>query len=428
MKQFLLGREEKAASQSFIWYSLGGLLNAGQSALLLLFISAYTSQEEAGIYSIGYAIACLALTIGNYGIRNFQATDLKHKYSFSIYLTVRVLTDVVMLLFVLGNILRGRYLLEYSWEKCMIILLLCLLKLADSIEDVYHGQYQNQGRLDIAGKCLATRYMVLLVVFSISLLVSRKLLVSALITTLVVFVYLFYTLKGTVGVFQLQQHLVWNPKEILGLLKDCFSLFAGAFLALYIANVPKYAIDQYRSEVEQAYFSYIFMPVYVVNVLNTFIYQPMLTQMTEHYLAGRKKEFRRLFIRQLGIIILLVSIILLVGYFLGIPVLGWMYHAELTDYKKAFMILLVGSGFLATEGYIAAIITLMRQQKWLLLGYGASALCALLAAKKTILQYGVEGAAWLYTAIVLLQMLIFVILFVVFCHRRDAHLYQGEEE
>lgn len=414
MKKFLLGQEGSALSQSYIWYSLGGLLNAGQSALLLVVISRTNPSDDAGIYAIAYAIACLASTVGLFGVRNYQATDVLHKYSFSSYLKARIVSNLAMLLVIAFYLIKGYFYLGYSYEKCLAVLFLGLLKLVDAIEDVFHGRYQQSGRLDVAGRCVTIRYFIMLVSFMIGLVVTHNLVRASIISLIASLLFLSYSLTVTYRELKSSFLEENESKPFFGIYLECFSLFAGAFLALYIANVPKYAIDELCTEAEQASFNYIFMPVYVVNVLNTFIFQPLLNQMAKFYEQGEKKAFARLFWRQIGIIVLLVSCVLLAGYFLGIPVLGWLYNSDLTTYKTAFMILLVGSAFLATEGYMAAIITVFRKQKYLLIGYGISAILAIVVARKAVREYGVLGASVAYSGIIMVQMFVFIILFLIF--------------
>ena len=162
------------------------------------------------------------------------------------------------------------------------------------------------------------------------------------------------------------------------------------------------------------------MPVYVVNVLNSFIYQPALTKMALYYEKNEKKSFLQLFFEQIFIILGLVIAILLAGFFLGIPVLNIFYNTQLSALKNPFMILLIGSGFLATEGYLAAILTVMRRQNYLLIGYAVSAVLAFALSRTMILKYGIMGAACLYSGIVFIQMIIFAIVFCVF-YNKDSN-------
>ncbi len=428
LKDFLIGDALTASKQSYIWYSIGGLLNACQSAILLFVISRTNSQDDAGVYSIGYAIACLAITVGSFGMRNYQATDLNHKHSFKTYLTSRIITDIAMMLVVLFYIIRGTVFLNYSLDKCLVILFLGLLKVVDSFEDVWHGFYQNRGRLDVAGKCMTSRYVLMIGAMVIVLVVCNNLVWASAISFIVSLLYFIYT---TILVYPEIKNDFWenrnlgdnsliNNKEISELLKECFPLFAGCFLAIYMANAPKYAIDELRPSTEQALFNYIFMPVYVVNVLNTFIYQPMLTTMASSYEIKDFKKFIKLFFRQIGIIFFLVLAVLIGGYLLGIPVLSIFYNTDLTELKMPFMFLLIGSGFLGMEGYLQAIITVMRKQKFLLIGFGISAVLALLLSRPAVIKWGIMGASLLYSGIIMLQMLVFIIIFLIIWKRKES--------
>lgn len=427
MKSFLLGSKEKTSSQSYIWYSIGGLLNACQSAILLFVISRTNSQDDAGVYTIGYAIACLALAVGNFGIRNFQATDVNHKYNFKTYLTARIITDIAMVLVVLGYIIKGIMYLNYTHEKCLVVLFLGLLKLVDSFEDVWHGLYHSLGRLDVAGKCMTIRYIVLIGTMSVFLILTHNLvyavvisfassLISFIITTRMVYpeIKKEYVLKSE------KNDNTGNKDNFSRLLSECIVLFIGGFLALYIANAPKYAIDELLSSSEQAIFGYIFMPVYFVNVLNTFIYHPTLARMSSLFEKKEYKYFSALFWRQIAVITGLVLMILLGGYLLGIPVLSLFYNTDLTRLKIPFMILLVGSGFLGMEGYLQAIITVMRKQNLLLIGFGISAVLALALSRPAVIRWGIMGAAMLYSGIIMLQMLVFIVLFTILWRKKPA--------
>lgn len=411
MKRFLFGDEKTAMKSSYIWNSLGGMLNACQSAILLIVISRTNVPEDAGVFAIAYAIASLALTLGNYSMRNFQVTDVTGKYSADTYFSSRIVTVFLMLVLMVTYICRGRLYLEYSLSKCMAIVWIVMLKVVDALEDVLHGLLQQNGRLDVAGKCLTIRYVIVLAVFSTGLIISRNLSVSAFVAFLASMLWFAITAAWILPSGFISVRL--KDKQIYFLLRECVSLFLGGFLTIYIANAPKYAIDAHMTEMVQACFNYIFMPVYVISVLNAFIYQPVLNKMAVCYERKDYKAFYELFMKQIGIFLLLFIAVLLLGSTLGIPVLSWLYNTPLGDYKKPFIILLFGSAFLACSGYLAVVIILMRKQKWLLAGYLLSALLALTLSSQVVIRFGVLGASLLYTATVFVQMCVFIAVFVI---------------
>ncbi|MDE6053739.1 MAG: oligosaccharide flippase family protein [Lachnospiraceae bacterium] len=415
MKKFLLGSPDNILKNSYIWNTIGGLLNAGQSALLLIVISRTNPVEDAGVFSIAYAIACLTVTVGKWGMRNFQATDVLDKYDYSIYASSRVITCILMMALTIFYIFKGILISNYSIEKCCVILLMGMLKLLDAVEDIIHGMFQRKGRLDVGAKGMATRYIVMLFVCIISLILTGSLVGSLGVAFLISTLYFVLTVLSVYDEFKEKVSVSFTDRDVWRLLAECFSLFAGSFLMIYIANAPKYAIDEYMTEVVQACFNYIFMPVYVISVLNTFVYQPVLTKLAIYYEGNQYKEFLYLFLRQLFIIFGLALGVIVCGYLLGIPVLTFLYNIDLSEYKQSFIILLVGGSFLAISGYLSVVITILRKQNWLLIGYVSAAVIAFFAAKPLTLSWGVTGAAFLYTGIVLLQSLIFAAIFMKFC-------------
>lgn len=52
------------------------------------------------------------------------------------------------------------------------------------------------------------------------------------------------------------------------------------FLSFYIGNAPKYAIDSILNDGLQACCGFIAMPVFVIGLLNNFIFNPMISRMS----------------------------------------------------------------------------------------------------------------------------------------------------
>lgn len=84
--------EKNHAREGVIWNAICGLVHAGQSPIILIFISRFCPVSDAGIFSIGYAIGTLVATAGKYGIRNFQVTDITERFTFWEYFIVRLIT------------------------------------------------------------------------------------------------------------------------------------------------------------------------------------------------------------------------------------------------------------------------------------------------------------------------------------------------
>ena len=55
---------------SYVWNTASGLLFAMQSAILLMVISRTNSLDDAGVFSIAYAVASLMYYVGEFGVRS----------------------------------------------------------------------------------------------------------------------------------------------------------------------------------------------------------------------------------------------------------------------------------------------------------------------------------------------------------------------
>lgn len=165
--------------------------------------------------------------------------------------------------------------------------------------------------------------------------------------------------------------------QIGRLLKAVLPLFGISFLALYENNMPKYAIDAYLTDEIQACYGFVAMPVFVIGLLNNFIYQPTLVPMAVEWEQGQTDRFKadrkadsdhwRTCCGVFGR-----------GLCAGDSVLSLLYHTNLNGYQRELMILLVASAFLALSGYQSVVLTIMRCQKALLLPHVIVALAAAL--------------------------------------------------
>lgn len=414
-------------SNAYIWNMLGGFLNAFQSVILLMVITRTVDLYSAGVFTIAYASANLFLTIGKYGMRNYQVTDVRPKFSFDEYLLSRVTTCILMIGVSVVYVLYKFAIDGYSAEKAAVVLFMCLLKVIDAAEDVYHGMYQQQNRLDMGAKLLTLRMVGTIVVFAAGLICFRNLLKALILAFVVSLIIMVFLIKATLPEFSLDSKQELHSKkerwaDTWNLLKICFPLFAGTFLSFYIGNAPKYAIDSLLSEEVQACYGFISMPVFVIGLLNGFIYQPILNTLALNWNQGEKKIFLKQVIRQFLWVGAITIAAVVGGYLLGIPVLSLLYNTDLHEYRTELIILLVGGGMLAFSGFLLVVLTVMRNQKNTIWGYLAVAIMAYVFSPIFVKNYGVRGAAVLYLGLMSILTLIFLLMFIVSVIRASGQI------
>mgnify|MGYP007046735274 FL=1 len=138
IKAFLL-KDQKIERDSFIWNMAGSMLMAFQSVIMLMILTRTLGLKDAGIFTIAYANANLFLTVGKYGMRYFQISDMKGQFSFVNYRMSRVVSSLAMM--VTAGLYTAYAAMSngYSAEKTQVIIWMCLFKVVDAVEDVYHG-------------------------------------------------------------------------------------------------------------------------------------------------------------------------------------------------------------------------------------------------------------------------------------------------
>lgn len=392
--QEYLMKSDNREKDSFIWNIASSMLMAFQSVILLMILTRTVGLVDAGIFTIAYANANLFLNIGKYGMRNFQVSDVNNQFSFKEYLNSRWITTAAMLIVSVVYVIYAASTKNYTVEKTMIIVWMCLFKLPDSIEDVYYGDYQKKGRLDVGAKAITWRMVLTLLLFAAVVIIFKSLLIALIISAIFTSILMIFLLKWTVGEFEERTERSWGKIGLL--LRQCFPLAVGAFLSFYIGNAPKYAIDSLLSDELQACYGFIAMPVFVIGLLNGFVFNPMLYKISELWSQKKIKRFVYEIGVQIGIICLITLVCIIGAYLVGVPVLSVLYNTNLVPYKTELLVLLLGGGFLGLSGLLCAVITIIRRQNALLAGYGIIAVFAFVFSERMVEKYGMMGAAVLY--------------------------------
>mgnify|MGYP001020273929 FL=1 len=223
--------------KNYFWNTLGSLMNAASTVLMLMVVTRTMGAAAGGIFSLAYAVAQQLMVIGHFEIRTYQVTDTEEVFSFGVYLAARIITTVLMIAGIIIFTLQSQGL---SYEG-ILYALIASLRLFDVVEDVFHGMFQQHGRLDIAGRAFFYRVLTTVVGFAVGVILTKNLLIGAVISfvaSLVIMIALVVpptkrmaTLKPT-----------FDIKQIIKLLLTTAPLFAGSFLLTYVVGAPRYAL------------------------------------------------------------------------------------------------------------------------------------------------------------------------------------------
>jgi O-antigen/teichoic acid export membrane protein len=282
----------------------------------------------------------------------------------------------------------------------------------DGAADVMEGEFQKNGRMDLAGKSVAFRTVFSVAVYGVAVMVTRQVVLS---TCLMVAAAAAGVLLFDVPLIREFADLrVSFDKDRMGkLVRSTGLLFIGSILCLYIFNASNYAVDGYFqgtdsvSEDIRYIYACLFMPTSVINLASGFLFKPILTTMAEDFASKRYEKFAGV----LGKLLLGVGGItvacLIGGAWLGLPALSLVYGYDLAGYLTELEILILGGGFNAAGIILYYAMTVMRKQRDILISYCMVAVATLAVSTWAVARWGLMGAALSYCGLMALQTLIF---------------------
>jgi O-antigen/teichoic acid export membrane protein len=155
------------------------------------------------------------------------------------------------------------------------------------------------------------------------------------------------------------------------------------------------------------------MPAFVINLFSLFVFRPMLVELTEFWNTGKIAIFLKK-VKGMCLLILGLTLGAMAGaYLLGIPVLELIYGVQLQEYRMELVLIMITGGISALSTFLYYIITVMRKQKYLLIGYGCSFLIALCLPKVLVKKFGITGAVASCTSALLVLVVAFFIIIAV---------------
>ena len=355
---------EKSRARDYFWNTVASLMLSLTTAVLLLVVKRTAGLEAAGVFTIANTVGQQFQALGMYEVRTYHVTDARHRFSFGTYLATRLVTVGAMV----AGIIVSAALSGDGLMAAVLIALIACLRVFDAFEDVFYCELQREGRLDIAGKACFLRTLTTIGVFSVVLALGGSMLTAAAITLVASLVVMLGAyLPPARRLFPLGPR--WEPRPIIRVLAECLPLFLASFIALYLANAPRFAIDRYLDNAQQGYFAIIFMPAFTINLLSFVIFRPLLTQMADRWIGADRAGFAAIVRRGLlGTFVAFVAVAL-VTYTVGAPILGFVYGTDVSGSMLELMVLVAGGALNAAGVILYYALTTMRLQRLVFAGY-----------------------------------------------------------
>jgi O-antigen/teichoic acid export membrane protein len=345
------------------WNSVGSIMWAANSFVMVLFVSRATDVETVGRFSIALTTAQLLYIVGVFGTNNYQMTDFKFQYRFSDYFWFKILScaAVIALCCVMMAITRDT-------QQRLYILLLSAFMVINAFAGIYQSMLFQHNRLDLSGQSLFFRHILSLLAFVLALLLTKN--VTTALISLVVADAVCTWIWGVryTGRFTDSSHS-FDRTRLRGLILECLPLFFSVFLMTYLLNITKYAIQGVLDSAAQGYFGILFVPVQIVNLCSQFIFKPALNRYASQLDEEDKAPLLSTLLRH-GLLITLFTLFCCgILYVFGVPVINMLYKVDVSAYRWDLVIILLGGGAFALCQMLYFILLLQRRQMLILSTY-----------------------------------------------------------
>lgn len=386
--------ESHSATRDYVWNTIGTTVWGMSLPILSIVASQLAGAEQAGMFSMAFATGMLLMYAANYGVRNFQVSDIDETHAFSSYQIQRwSSTAMALVLGILYCTIR-----DYQPYMATICFGVYLFKLVDGAADVYEGRLQQADKLYLAGISQTIRSVAVFLVFTVLLFVMRDIAVAsvgmgiAAVASLVL-------VTIPLALLETEKSRHWRFEEVIDLFRQCFPLFAALFLFNLIETMPKLVMEGALPYDNQLYFNALYFPSQSIQIIIGFIYKPQLVRLSNIWANPRKR--RRFDLIILAVMAVIVAVTAGVGVFMatiGIPLTGFLYGVDFEQFRFLCYRMVVAGGVIAAIDFLYAIVTVLRRQGEVMRLYLVAFAAVTLSSLVLVNLIGLAGAVVSYLA------------------------------
>lgn len=397
--------ESGETRRDYLWNAAGAGIWGVTFPLLTVVTTQLAGIDQAGRFSMAFAVGTLLMFLSNFGVRNFQVSDIDERSSFASYQVHRWTTSILAL--VAGLLFCT--IRDYGPSMLMLSMGVYVYKIVDGLADVYEGRLQQADKLYLAGISQALRSLAAIVAFSVLLLLTRSTALAA-VGMAIATVASLVLVSIPLALLETEASRPWNLGEVNGLFRHCFPLFSALFLFNLIESLPKFAMEGMLAYENQLYFNALFFPAQGILIAAGFMYKPQLLRLANIWSnPRRRRRFDLIVLAMAGVIALMTAGTLVFMSWLGIPVMSFLYGVDFERYRVLAYLMVVAGGVSATIEFLYAIITVLRHQRSATRPYLITFVFALIVPTALIWAFGLTGAVMGYLGSMILLLTLLVI-------------------
>ena len=398
-------KNKSSSKKDFVWNAIGLTLNACNSLFFLIVVRFINGLDVAGIFTYTFALCIFLYTFVIYYNRPFQVSDHQNKFSFNDYFSCRIATSLLGLIFILSFALIN----NFGPFEIGVVLFLSCFRIIEAISDCFYGAIQKKGKLYQTGISLSLKAIFGLAVFAIIDWLTKDLILALFALVFINLLFFFtYDLHNFRKLYTTKIRL--NFGRLKPILKKGLPIFIFSTLAIYLSNCQKYILPYYEPNDIQAIFGILIMPATILGLIGSYLINPFINTFTLHHTQKNYDKFtssaKKILLSMTGIGI----IALIVCYFIGIPLLNFIFQLDLFAYHDSLQLIVLASLFYAMALIISSLLTILGENRRQTYIYFFTSLIATIIAIIFIPMFGIYGAVNSF----LISSITLIILYLVF--------------
>lgn len=370
-------------------------------SVLLVRMSGY---EDAGIFSLAMTVSNVFSFFANYGLRNYQVSDVNGRYTQGQYLLARIMTSVVSVVACAVYLMvAGGYSAVERWA----IVLYLLYSNVNVIGDTLLGTLQLHDRLYINGYSNIMRGALCFAAFVGTYLAVHDLLAALAVMALGTLVLTAaYDWRCFRRVETLTPWRRTDGKAVVQMLRVCFALMLSNMFPVITTALPRRSIQKLAGTEQLGYFSSIFTPTVLITTLVPAIIIALVPKMARAWKEQDRRGLLRLVGQTYGFTVGFVLLAELAALVAGRFVMQLVFGPEILQYYSLLYWAILATGINALTYCGNGLLVSVGSNRAVAVGALAALAVTAALSDRMITGNGIHGAAYVLTVAYLLQVVI----------------------
>jgi O-antigen/teichoic acid export membrane protein len=320
------------------WVLAGNLTYAGCQWLSIVIIARLLTPVSVGEYAYALATTAPVAILASLKLRSIVATDVRREHSPAELLRLRLIACALALavIVVLSRIVA------ISATARTLILIVGIVKLVDTIADLYHGFLQRDELQETVAMGLALNGIVSLAFLGIATWMLRDVVASAigsLIGSSVAALYAAFAARGATLLRDLRESMSLRWMPVGTLTRSALPAGASSALGSLNSNIPRQLLGSIGGPEQLGVFTALaYLLVAGTMVINA-IGQAATPRLAAHYANGELVAFRTLLTRMMSLATVVGGLGVLGAVLVGRPALQFFYGSEYAKWSSVLTLL-----------------------------------------------------------------------------------------